>query len=188
MTTNKKQQLLDAALRLFVENGIHGTSTASIAKAANVANGTLFHHFPAKDALVYALYKAVKHELSQQIAPGNLTNGTIEQHAQQVWNNAIDWSIANPNKLQFFKQVMYSQVLTPELRAEVMAQELGFLEQLIIAGQQQQLMAPYPLPLMLDNCHGQFLSASSFFIENPTLVNDTEYRDAAFNMFWGALT
>jgi AcrR family transcriptional regulator len=188
MTVSKKQQLLDAALTLFVDNGIHGTSTASIAKAAKVANGTLFHHFPSKDALVHTLYLAVKQELSQQITPGNLTTGTIEQHAKQIWDNAIDWSVDNPNKLQFFKQIMFSQVLSPQLQAEMMAQELGFLEQLITAGQQQNLLAQYPIALMLDNCHGQFISASSFFIENPTLVNDVAHRDAAFKMFWGALS
>lgn len=46
--TDKRQAILETALRLFVDQGFHGTSTASIAKQAGVATGTLFHHFPTK--------------------------------------------------------------------------------------------------------------------------------------------
>ena len=188
MSVTKKQRLLDAALSLFVDKGIDGTSTASIAKQAQVANGTLFHHFPSKAELVQTLYMAVKHELAQQIAPTNLIEASLEQQASQVWNNAINWAVANPNKLQFFKQVMYSHILSQQVRTQVIAQELGFLEQLITLGQQQGLLAQYPIELMLDNCHGQFISASSFFIEHPALLEDPQHRAAAFKMFWGALT
>jgi AcrR family transcriptional regulator len=48
----KKQQIMNAALKLFVENGFHGTSTAEIAKTAGVATGTLFHHFKTKQELI----------------------------------------------------------------------------------------------------------------------------------------
>ena len=48
----KKQSILDASLKLFVENGFHGTSTAEIAKTAEVATGTLFHYFKTKEELI----------------------------------------------------------------------------------------------------------------------------------------
>ncbi|MGL5975525.1 MAG: TetR/AcrR family transcriptional regulator, partial [Aeromonas sobria] len=46
--TDKRRQILDAALALCAEDGLQGAATARIAKAAGVANGTLFHHFPSK--------------------------------------------------------------------------------------------------------------------------------------------
>ena len=45
---DKKQAILDTALTLFVSQGFYATSTASIAKTAGVATGTLFHHFASK--------------------------------------------------------------------------------------------------------------------------------------------
>ena len=52
----KKQCILDASLKLFVDNGFHGTSTSEIAKTAGVATGTLFHYFKTKKELINSLY------------------------------------------------------------------------------------------------------------------------------------
>lgn len=60
MILDKKQLILDAALKLFVEQGFHGTPTSKIAKEAGVANGTLFHHFKTKEDLIIALYLHLK--------------------------------------------------------------------------------------------------------------------------------
>ena len=48
----KEQKILDTSLKLFVERGFHGTSTAEIAKTAGVATGTLFHYFKTKEELI----------------------------------------------------------------------------------------------------------------------------------------
>ena len=50
--TDKRRQILDAALALCAEDGLQGAATARIARAAGVANGTLFHHFPSKELLI----------------------------------------------------------------------------------------------------------------------------------------
>ena len=62
MTTDKKQAILDSALQLFVKKGFNATSTASIAKAAGVATGTLFHHFPTKKDIMSQLFLSIKQE------------------------------------------------------------------------------------------------------------------------------
>lgn len=51
----RREQLLDAALRLFAENGVDGTSVKAIAHAAGVTPGLLYHYFDSKEALVIAL-------------------------------------------------------------------------------------------------------------------------------------
>ena len=54
--SDKKQQLLEASIDLFAREGFWNTSTASIARHAGVATGTLFNYFPSKDALIDAVY------------------------------------------------------------------------------------------------------------------------------------
>ena len=51
----KKEKIFQAALRLFVKNGIDKTPTAKIASEAGVATGTLFHHFKNKEELYASL-------------------------------------------------------------------------------------------------------------------------------------
>ena len=47
-----RDDLVDAAARLFVEQGYARTTTAEVARAANHSEGTLFHHFRTKRALL----------------------------------------------------------------------------------------------------------------------------------------
>lgn len=45
-----------AALRLFVEKGVDGTSVRDVAAEAGVSEGALYRHYESKDALVWALF------------------------------------------------------------------------------------------------------------------------------------
>ena len=49
-----RQVLIDAAVRLFEENGYEKTTVADIAAAADVASRTFFLHFPAKEDVLFA--------------------------------------------------------------------------------------------------------------------------------------
>ena len=50
--TEKKERILQAALRLFAEQGYNGTSTSKIAKAAKVSEALIFRHFENKEGLL----------------------------------------------------------------------------------------------------------------------------------------
>lgn len=47
----RRASLLRGALVEFNERGFHGASTRSIAKAAGISSGLLFHYFPSKEAV-----------------------------------------------------------------------------------------------------------------------------------------
>ncbi|WP_129777632.1 TetR/AcrR family transcriptional regulator [Peristeroidobacter soli] len=51
----RREELLDAGQRLFVEKGIGATSIDEIATAAQVAKGTFYLYFPSKEALLHAI-------------------------------------------------------------------------------------------------------------------------------------
>nr|WP_320115124.1 TetR/AcrR family transcriptional regulator [uncultured Desulfuromonas sp.] len=50
-----KQDILQAAQRLFAEKGYHATPTSEIAALAGVAQGTLFYHFKSKEGILLSL-------------------------------------------------------------------------------------------------------------------------------------
>lgn len=51
----RRQQLLDAALAVFVDKGVDGATVKDITAAAGVTQGLLYHYFDSKDALVLTL-------------------------------------------------------------------------------------------------------------------------------------
>jgi AcrR family transcriptional regulator len=54
---NRRQQLLDAAARLFRERGYHATSMRDIAREVRMLSGSIYYHFPSKDEMLLAVYE-----------------------------------------------------------------------------------------------------------------------------------
>lgn len=50
-----REEILDAASRLFTEQGYAGTSTREIALAVGIKQASLYYHFPSKEALLAEL-------------------------------------------------------------------------------------------------------------------------------------
>lgn len=53
--TDKQQKIVEAAVKIFAEKGYTATSTSEIAKAAGVAEGTIFRHFGTKENLLFSV-------------------------------------------------------------------------------------------------------------------------------------
>lgn len=63
----RPQELLDAALDLFVERGFAATRSEDVAARAGVSKGTLYLYFPSKEDL---LKESIRHNVINQIALG----------------------------------------------------------------------------------------------------------------------
>lgn len=61
-----EQMILTEARRIFGEVGFERATTKEIAQAAQVAEGTLFHHFPSKMALLRGIMVAYYEELQAE--------------------------------------------------------------------------------------------------------------------------
>ena len=54
---DKHKRILQAAIRVFAENGFFNSKVAEIAKAANVADGTIYLYFKNKDDILISLFE-----------------------------------------------------------------------------------------------------------------------------------
>jgi AcrR family transcriptional regulator len=52
-----RQQLLDAAARVFARRGLHGTSVEAVSEEAGFSRGALYSNFKSKEDLFLALYE-----------------------------------------------------------------------------------------------------------------------------------
>jgi len=53
--TSRRNQIKRVAAKLFIESGVGGTSVRDIADAVGLLSGSLYHHFPSKDAIAFAI-------------------------------------------------------------------------------------------------------------------------------------
>ncbi|MGN5152335.1 TetR/AcrR family transcriptional regulator [Aeromonas enteropelogenes] len=185
--TDKRRQILDAALALCAEDGLQGAATARIAKAAGVANGTLFHHFPSKEALILQLYQDVKQRMGTAICEADPALSLREQ-TRHYWQLAMAWMLAHPNELKFVLGFFHSPMLARETRSKVLNDALRFLPALLAQGQASGELMQAPAPLMLEVCQGQFLACASLFVDQPELGQDAHWQASAFALFWSAIS
>lgn len=55
--TDKYRQILDAAIKVFARQGFHQSTVAQVAKAAGVADGTIYLYFKSKDDILFQFYE-----------------------------------------------------------------------------------------------------------------------------------
>ncbi|AKK07229.1 transcriptional regulator, TetR family [Corynebacterium mustelae] len=90
---SKKEQILDAALELFVTKGFQEATIEDILAATGIARGTLYYHFHSKT------------DIMMQII--DRTAGEIAHQAQLVANEVIDFP------MKFLRVVQAAQVSGP---------------------------------------------------------------------------
>ena len=72
--TVRRTQILDAARRLFLSKGYEATTIEDVLGAVGIAKGTLYHHFPGKEAILDAIVMR--------------TTDAIEERADRAARNA----------------------------------------------------------------------------------------------------
>jgi AcrR family transcriptional regulator len=99
-------RLLEVAVEAFATDGAHVT-LERIAKTAGVGIGTLYRHFPTRDALVEAVYR---HELADlcDAAPGLLQSMPPDDATRAWMNHFIEYMTAKRDMAEALRAVIAS--------------------------------------------------------------------------------
>lgn len=98
---SRELQLLDVALRLFIEHGYQGTSIEDVASAAGVTRPIVYHHFGSKDGIYLACLRRARSELDQRMIgaaqasthPQDRVLRGIDAYFAFVEDNRAAWAI-----------------------------------------------------------------------------------------------
>ncbi|MEM6441489.1 MAG: TetR/AcrR family transcriptional regulator [Pseudomonadota bacterium] len=92
--SERRTQIIEAAIPLVLKEGV-GASTAKIAKAAGVSNGTLFNVFASKQALIDAIFLAGKTGMFEALSA---PEGAPFDRARlwRFWRDYIGWARTHP--------------------------------------------------------------------------------------------
>jgi len=99
--TDKKANILTAALELFAQEGYKSTTTAKVAKKAGVSEGLIFRHFENKEGLLRAIM-----EDGEQQAASLFTAITSETWPKEIIKKTINLAIdmsSSTEKAVFWK-------------------------------------------------------------------------------------
>lgn len=62
-----RERILEAALRLFNDEGVPNVTTADIADELNISPGNLYYHFHNKDEIIHALFGVFEKRMEDQL-------------------------------------------------------------------------------------------------------------------------
>jgi AcrR family transcriptional regulator len=64
----RRRQIVDASVQLFIEKGFHRTTTREIARATGISNGLLYEYVRSKEDVLYLVCDAIHAEVEQGVA------------------------------------------------------------------------------------------------------------------------
>ncbi len=111
---SKREQIMQGALELFIEQGFHGTSVQMIADRVGIAAGSLYRYFQGKEQLIHQLYRMSVEMMVEKLFHGvQLTEVNFGTY-RRLWLNASS-GIQSHNDVILFKD-LYER--SPFLTAE----------------------------------------------------------------------
>ncbi len=116
---NKKEDILTAALKLFVEQGEQATSMKWIAQEAKCGIGTMYNYFQSKDDLINALYVEIKTKMFSFIFEVLDPNAPVKQQFIGAWLKVMDYAILNPIEYKFLEIFSHSPKISKQATEEV---------------------------------------------------------------------
>jgi AcrR family transcriptional regulator len=183
---DKRQRLMDAALRLFVANGLERTSTAEIAREAGVATGTLFIYFPNKLALIGELALQIARDQAENVTARLDPQAPAREQFRAIWDSSIDWFRRNVPAFRFSRMVRDPGLLPTEV-VQASDQMFGFYYHAIRTGLEEGCLGPYPPELIGGLLYQDIAGVMDCLIANPDAEKARMYIDQGFEIYWNGI-
>jgi AcrR family transcriptional regulator len=180
LSEEKRQALLDAAAEFVASLGT-GASTAKIANAAGVSEGTLFTYFPTKDDLLNQLFLEIETHLTETMLAPYPADASAKDRLFMVWNRLIDWGLAHATARKALRQLKVSDRVKPESRnrCRAMQRDARTMVEQCLAGH----AAPDRIAFYIDTILFDLADISINAVTAKPQESD-EIRQAGFDLFW----
>lgn len=172
MREQSREKILQAALKLFAENGFFATSIQDIAKEAGVSKGLMYNYFEKKEDLLYAIIDNINQE--GEVMLGKVTQLTTPYEKLKF---VIDLNFEYLNNRLEFMKLMTSLALQldhfPDITSDWIARRsavMPYFESILIGlGFENPKEEALILNSLLDGVGLQYM-----FFGNKSLLDELE--------------
>lgn len=183
---NKRDQIFQAALRLFNANGYDKTPTAQIAAEANVATGTLFHYFSTKEELINSLYLHCKESLVTCILQGVDEEKSYRAKFKRAYVNMMYWGVTCYEEFLFFHQFSNSPNILESTHEEGQFRFQSIIA-LIREGVEQEILKAMDPEFLVNALFGLISYNILYIMQKPSLLEDAAFMESSFLMAWDSI-
>ena len=135
----KGDQIIQAALRVFAEHGLHGTPVPPIAAEAGVGVGTLYRYFDSKEARINAVFQDSKRRLKERLLSDLDLLHPSRSLFDTLWARLTAFAREEPDAFHFLEMQDHHSYLDPESRHQEQALLIP-LGMMVVIGQRTGLL------------------------------------------------
>ncbi|MEN2976027.1 TetR/AcrR family transcriptional regulator [Tistrella bauzanensis] len=179
----KRLAILSAAARVIADEGL-SAPTAKIARAAGVADGTLFVYFSNKDVLLNDLYLHLKEELKARVAASVSHEADLRTQLNGIWKTWTDWGVHEPAKRRALAQLQVSDKITADSRAKGLD---GVADMLALVRRVSGQGPMRDAPVMFIGAVMEAMATTTIDFMSGEPERAAAFCDWGFEAMWGAL-
>ncbi len=158
MPTEKRQDILQAALTLLLEKGEQATSMNLVGKQAGCGMGTMYHYFDSKNTLINVLYSEIYQAQVDYLDLSNQELPSVKKKFIFYWTRLMEYAIAFPNEYLFYEQFTASPQINQSTKETCTLLHEQLLE-IYSEGQNQGIVKEIDLELLILFNQGALSSA-----------------------------
>lgn len=126
----KQRVILDHAAAVFAEQGMDKASMAAVASQAQVSKALLYHYYPSKDALIFAIIHTHLEELEAAVEAADDPSLPLEKRLRKLVGAVLEAYRGADN--QHKVQLNAALALSDAQKAEIMALERGIVKRFAV--------------------------------------------------------
>lgn len=140
----KRQRILDAALRVFADRGFYSAKVSEVAREAGVADGTIYLYFENKDDLLISLFEDRMEFLIRRLREDlDGAGGTVPARIRRLIRLHMRLALEAPELAEFITvELRQSQKFVKEYRNPKFQAYLRILRDLVEEGQRDGSLRP----------------------------------------------
>lgn len=125
--SNRREEIVHEAARLFDRVGYRNATLEDIAAAVGLAKPTLYHYFPTKDAILYAIHDQFQAEIARRKLIRDEKGGGSTQQLVLLLTDIVELTDAMPSHTRVFLELDHE--LTPRQRSRVLKRRQAFTDE-----------------------------------------------------------
>lgn len=173
----RRQDILEAALKIFTNKGYNGSTTAEIARAAGVAEGTIFRHFATKKELLIAVLKP---KIIDGIVSLDKEHKDPVEFFRCFIKNRLELVKENDGLIRFmFAEAQYHDEVREALAKGILEQGISIVQPWFEKGVEQGVFKPVPFLSVMRSFMGTVIFYGIFNHVFPVLSPEKTIEEAA---------
>jgi len=170
----RRNQILDAAATVFAAKGFHPTTIRDVARAADIADGTIYNYFENKTALLLGILDRMKASAQPDTDFADFTRGDIRSFLRAYLRQPL--LVPKADDFALFRVVISEILVNKELREvyyqKILEPTLAVAEHSFAQWAAQHAIKPANIPLTTRAISGMVLGLIvQYIIGDETLAS-----------------